>query len=87
MEKHLKYRGSWICQQKMCTGCNVRKRPQEGPPYVSEIIYCLVEGGFGKKMCTLHTQAVTHLRVTCGNAPRGGLVQVQVPPATGKEKV
>ena len=51
----------------------------------------LVEVGFGKKMCTVHTvhtaQAVTHLRVTCGNAPRGGLVQVQVPPATGKEKV
>ena len=64
----------------MCTGCDVRKRPQEGPPYVLEIIYWLVEVGFGKKMCTVHTvhtaQAVTHLRVTCGNAPRGGLVQV-----------
>ena len=50
------------------------KTPSEGSPLCIRN-YSLAGGWFCQK--DVHTaQAVTHLRVTCGNAPRGGSVQV-----------
>ena len=59
----------------MCTGCDLGKRPQGGlSPSVS--VNYLLAGGWYCQKDVHNAQVVTHLRVTCGNAPRGGFVQV-----------